>query len=280
MLQKHLIKKLFFVAALFSMPLAADNNAPKNISTTYHLVDLGESNIAPEALKKNLSSPSLAPSINNGGQIIGNRAEGGFVHDPYTGDWHPHINGVMIHFHALSGSGDLLVAIKRQSTPTEWMIWPTVSGKNGPRISIPLENHSAAEFYALTSQRMAIGKETVDGKTQLLVWKPEEPLLVLKDEKGFPIKGEFKALNDQGQAAGFMQKALPLSPSVWSDQSGLISMKNFRSKPVPNGEADLADLLDRFRWNRIRHLSDSIRGSDFSQRLLRLCMDSIRKRRI
>lgn len=241
----------FFLALLLYLPCALESDPPQpagkleELFVKYRLIDLGESDVPLERLSRHLARPSLAPSINNDGQIIGNRAEGGFLRDPFLGEWVPYTHDVTINFHALTNNGDLLVSLNRKSNPTEWMVWPTTTGKNGPRQPIQLGRFPNTQFLALTNLRMAIGNAIVDGKTIPVVWKANEQVQSLEDPQGQgkALTGQIKGVNNEGQVVAFLEQGEFAPPAAWSPSSGVQYMKNFRAQVLPNATAQLVDLF-------------------------------------
>ncbi len=215
------------------------SGAPKTPRFQYRLIDLGKADINSVPL-----APFLSPLINNHGQIIGNRSKGGFLRDPEIGEWAPNINGVTIYFHAISNNGDILVSLNRNQHTTDWMIWPTTKGKNGPRqrINLEVDPDSKLVFTDLTNDRMVIGNLFKDGKSRPIFWKDEE-LNFLSDSEGKSIEGLIKGVNNSSQITGFFLHANDMPPGVWSSGLGLKRLRNFRSKPTPDSQAELVELL-------------------------------------
>jgi len=224
----------------------AEVEQPKSMPK-YRLVDLGLSGVDLQLLTKNSISPTLAPAINDLGQIMGNRLSGGFVRQVAEGEWHPHLKGVTLYFHALTQNGDVLVSLQRPNHATEWAIWPSAGSADDAREFILLEGFSLARFYGLTNERKAIGVAEIDGVSAPIYSASNAPLSFLKDPQGQNSVGIPKSINTAGQIAGYIRdqsqlNSKALSPAVWTQSAGWQPMRNFRSKPLPNGEAELADL--------------------------------------
>jgi len=223
-----------------------DERIQNNLSIRYKLVDLGECDVPENRLQRNSDAPTLAPIINNAGQIIGNRSEGGFLRDPILGEWVPYTHDVLINFHDLTNNGDLLVSLNRKSHPTEWMIWPSTSGKNGPRQPIQHDKYTNTQFVGLTNLRMAIGNAEVEGKLIPITWKSDNTTQPIEDpqNKNQPLYGHAKSINNSGQVVGFFKKDEQTTPPAsWSQNSGVQFMKNFRTNVLPDANAELIDLL-------------------------------------
>lgn len=243
------IGKTLWITSVITIGLSlicqADNAKVPFVDVRYRLIDLGEADIPPDRLTRKSAEPSLAPVINNAGQIIGNRKEGGFLRDPVLGEWVPYVHDVTINFHALSNKGDVLVTLNRKSNNPEWMVWPSSGGKNGlrQRINVDAFPNSKPIFTGLTNNRKAVGNLYTDGNSQPVLWKPDEDLHFLVDDAGKVVSGEAKWINNKGQLVGYFNKQKDTPPAVWSKENGLEFIRNYRSKPVPDGEADLADIL-------------------------------------
>lgn len=265
MMTASLFRKTMFKSALaaltFILPVQASLHAEEQeqqvITTTaaafeleprYKLIDCGEIDINPANLSQNAIYGSLSPRINNSGQIIGNRQQGGFLIDPQFGEWAPYVHDVVIYFHSISNSGDILVSLNRQSNPVEWMAWPTTTGKNGLRQNIKndLEKNGRPVFVDLTNERVAVGyllgeDGLVNKSAPLLSGANKEPELLSYDAK--PLTGQIKAINAKNQVVGIFQNQEEFQPAVWSASSGVQFIKNYRSKPTVNSEVELGNLL-------------------------------------
>lgn len=216
-----------------------------HLEVRYKLVDLGETDLPPHNLQRRFSQPLLAPSINNSGQIVGNRSEGGFLHDPQLGEWAPYIHGIVIYFHAISNYGDILVSLNRQTNDPEWMVWPTSTGKNATRQRIDVEAFPGRPiFWGLTNERFAIGNLLHhDDQSTPIYWRGEGQFQLVVDANGKPLKGRAQGINGNGQIVGIFENQKEMPPAVWSPSAGLTFMRNFRSKPVPYGTAELCDMV-------------------------------------
>lgn len=210
---------------------------------TFRLINLGETDVTEDGLYRTSQTPSLAPCINNLGQVIGNRKEGGFLTDPLLGDWMPYINQVTVHFHAITNNGDILVSLNRKTNDPEWMVWPTAAGKNGPRASIQTEDFPKAQFIGLTNDRIAIANVTIDKQVKPLLWRPGEKTQQISNSDGEKAFGYLKGINNNGQIAAILQNGDTSPPAVCNKASNIEFMRNFRSKVFPNGKAELADLV-------------------------------------
>lgn len=209
----------------------------------FRLINLGESDVSEDRLYRSSQKPSLAPSINNLGQVIGNRKEGGFLRDPLLGDWMPYINEVSVNFHSITNNGDILVSLNRKSNHPEWMVWPTAAGRNGPRAPILNENFPNAQFIGLTNDRVAIGNAIVANETIPLLWRPNEKAQQISNVEGQKAVGNLKGINNNGQMVGVFQKEDTFPPTACNTASNIEFMRNFRTQVFPDGKAELEDLL-------------------------------------
>lgn len=222
---------------------------PKNLPSEvrYKLSNLGESDVASHLLSlNNIKDPSLAPIINNKGQIIGNRKEGGFLRDPVQGEWAPYLhNEIAIHFHDINDKGDILVSINRKINHPEWMIWPTAQGDNGARQRLDIDDHQEQGkiiFVALNEDRVAIGNLYRDENSLPIYWEPKDELNFVTDDTGQKLEGEVRNINSHDQIVGFLQYQKDKPPTAWSQSEGLKSLRNFRPQISATAQAKLADI--------------------------------------
>jgi hypothetical protein len=218
---------------------------PLKVRQIYQLTDLGETDVDPVRLRKNPLQPSLAPAVNNLGQVIGNRAEGGFVRDPANGEHAPHVHDVIINFHGLNDRGDILVSYNRRNDPTEWMIWPTTGGSNGSRDSLrlPQTDHSSLNLIGLTNDRKVIGNVVKDNKTNPFVWSQEKGLKNLRSINGEPLYGVAAAFTNKLEIAGFFDRGSHDAPGAWSPADGIKYIRNYRSKVGQDADVVLGDII-------------------------------------
>lgn len=223
---------------------AAKYANPLKVRQIYQLSDLGEMDVQPERLAKNPLQPSLTPAINNLGQVIGNRVEGGFVRDPAHGELAPHIHDVVINFHSLNDRGDILVSYNRKNDATEWMIWPTARGSNGSRDSLKLEQdgNDSLTMIGLTNDRHVIGNVKSDAKVNPVIWNLSKGLQNIRSLNGEVLKGTAVGLTNNLEVVGFFDRGVDEAPGAWSPQAGLTFIRNYRSKVDLNADVILADI--------------------------------------
>lgn len=212
----------------------------------YKLLDLGETDVDPSKLSRKAPGASLAPSINNLGQVSANRKEGGFIWDRTFGEYAPYVHDVTISFHGLNNSGDILVSFNRKFDSLEWGIWPTTQGVNGKRVTIPTRGFKGDNLClcAINNNRTVIGYfKNKEGKTQPVYWTVENGLRYLHNLDGKEITGDISSLNNQGTIAGFFERWDTFPPAVWHSQKGVEFLNNYRQKVVPDGTVELGDLL-------------------------------------
>lgn len=247
--------KLAFLGALFclttsEMEVPTSLHAPKygnplKVRQIYQLTDLGETDVDPARLVKNPLQPALAPTINNLGQVIGNRLEGGFLRDPANGEYAPHIHDVIIGFHGLNNRGDILVSYHRRNNPTEWMIWPTTRGSNGSRDSLQLtqEENASLTLIGLTNDRHVIGNEIQNNQVHPVIWSQNKGLQKIRSIDGEVIQGTATSLTDQLDIIGFFDKGSHNAPGAWIPQEGLRFIRNYRSKVGQDADIVLGDIV-------------------------------------
>lgn len=247
--------RIMLLAAIFcvstsEMTVPTSLHAPKygnplKVRQIYQLTDMGEADVDPLRLTKNSVQPSLAPAINNLGQVIGNRIEGGFVRDSANGEFAPHIHDVVINFHGLNDRGDILVSYNRRNNPTEWMVWPTTKGTNGSRDNISLADYEKASvvFVGITNDRHVLGNVVADGKTHPVIWSLIKGVHDVKGAQGEKIQGTAIALTQQLEIVGFFDKDGIAAPGALNPSSGLTFIRNYRSKVGQNADVVLGDIV-------------------------------------
>lgn len=218
---------------------------PLKVRQIYRLTDLGETDVDPVRLVKNPLQPSLAPSINNLGQVIGNRIEGGFIKDPSTGEYAPHIHDVLINFHGLNDRGDILVSYNRQSNPTEWMIWPTARGTNGPRdsLKLPQSESESLTLISVTNDRHAIGNRVLENKVEPVIWSVNKGMQNIRTINGESIQGAATGVTNNLEIVGFFDRGSHDAPGAWTPQEGIKFIRNYRSKVGPDADVVLGDIV-------------------------------------
>lgn len=271
--------KLAFLGALFclttsEMQVPTSLHAPKyanplKVRQIYHLTDLGETDIDPARLIKNPLQPYLAPTINNLGQVIGNRIEGGFLRDPANGEFAPHVHDVVINFHSLNNRGDILLSYNRKNNPAEWMIWPTTRGTNGSRdsLELPHEANTSLILIGLTNDRHVIGNEVQDNKVHPVIWSQNKGLQKIRTIDNEPIKGTATNLTDHLEIVGFFDKESHSAPGAWIPQEGLKFVRNYRSKISQDADVVLGDIVAApdgtvYGTYRIHYQSDPAKDQD------------------
>ncbi|MBA2728716.1 MAG: hypothetical protein H0U49_11155, partial [Parachlamydiaceae bacterium] len=94
-----------------------------------------------------------------------------------------------------------------------------------------------------TNDRMAVGNIAEGETIKPFYWKSGAEIHFLNQGDNKILDGKIMWVNNQNQVAGFFKNMKETPPGVWSSEQGLQIVKNFRSKPVPDGEAELIDLL-------------------------------------
>lgn len=270
--------KISLLAAVFCLSTSAmevptslhaskDAN-PLKVRQIYQLTDLGETDVDPMRLTKNPLQPSLTPVINNLGQVIGNRIEGGFVRDPATGEFVPHVNDVIINFHNLNDRGDILVSYNRKNDPSEWMIWPTTRGSNGSRESLKLPEYKEGSLilFGITNDRHIVGNLVEENKVHPVIWSQQKGMHHVRSN-GTALEGSAIGITNNLDIVGFFDKGSHDAPGAWNPKEGLKFIRNYRSKVGQDADVILGDIVTAadqtvYGTYRIRYQNDPTKDQD------------------
>jgi hypothetical protein len=242
------IGSLCAIILLVAQPLFAEDVSLDGFlrpDSLYTLVDLGESDVSPDLLVRDPMRSKITPVINNSGQIIGNRREGGFLRNPREGEWAPQIQNVKVYFHDLNEKGDLLVSLSDQSRPPEWAVWPSSQENRDQRQRIDGDTQraiSTLHFKALTNDRLAVGGAIVEGDSQLICWQPDKPLSAVEGDRGEPLLGQVYSVNHHSQMVGLFKCGEYVAPAVWSQEGGVQFLRNYRPRISTTAQVTIEDL--------------------------------------
>lgn len=250
----HWIKSAFFAAVFclatseMQVPTSLHPQKygnPLKVRPIYQLTDLGETDVDPVRLTKNPLQPSLAPAINNLGQVIGNRIEGGFIRDPANGELAPHIHDVVINFHSLNDRGDILVSYNRRNNPAEWMIWPTTRGSNGSRegLRLPHEENTSLALIGLSNDRHVLGNRVKGNKATPILWSQEKGLRTVGGMGGEPLEGAAVGMTNRLEIVGFFDLGSHDAPGAWLPREGVKFIRNYRSRVGQDADVVLGDIV-------------------------------------
>jgi hypothetical protein len=220
----------------------------------YRLVDLGPSGLEQKEVTRLELVFSLAPSVNNLGQVVYNTSQGGYVRDPAFGEYKLKISDAKVFVHALNGKGQLLVSVTRSDKHVEWMLWPRRSNfgcawtepeLNAKKFHIAnLENPESPLFMCtLNDHAMSAGYRQHEQTLIPLTWTPECGLKPMGYCSGLHALGFPRALNNKGTIAGYYQDANDSPPFVWHPCKGINILRDYRSLVQCQGWIDLADLV-------------------------------------
>lgn len=113
------------VLAFRALPLGAmhlNSGMPLNLDS-YCFFDLGPTNVAERCLDSHCWPISLAPRINNNGQVIGNRGDRGFTWTKHQGFINYSHNGYYTCFVDINNDGTVLALVKIDDECSEWFLW-------------------------------------------------------------------------------------------------------------------------------------------------------------
>lgn len=194
----------------------------KTPSKTFQIYDVGLTDLAIER---------LPPRINNEGLVIANRSSGGFTWSKVKGEFTPDDEDDRIRFYAVNDRADVLVGTRTLDRKTEWAIWP--QGGNCPRcdrIVLP------AGPYIKKSKKMCLSTLSNDRiAAGCFLNHHGEPQILRIDKTCTECEGIFQGLTTHGQAYGFVIKEGGLHPALWTEQKFAATIKNYRSKVIPEG---------------------------------------------
>lgn len=221
---------------------------------TYRLVDLGPAELDQKDLTKLEQRFSLAPSVNNLGQVVYNTSQGALVRDPAFGEYILKLSEAKVFAHDVNNKGQLLVSVNRVNKQTEWMLWPRRSpfglawmeqDLNIKKLHIAnLENPDTPLFMVgLNDQPQAVGYRQHEQTLIPLTWSPECGLNPMGHCLGFNVLGFPRAINNSGTIAGYYQDFNDSPPFVWNPCKGINILRDYRSLVQCQGWIDLADMV-------------------------------------
>jgi hypothetical protein len=127
----HLLKRtyhIYFAAillTLLTLPVEArylNKDMPLDLDC-YCFIDLGPTNIVERCLDKHCWPMTLAPRVNNNGQVIGNRGDAGFVWTKHQGFMTYSHGGFSTCFVDITNDGTVLGRVTINDDCTEWFLW-------------------------------------------------------------------------------------------------------------------------------------------------------------
>lgn len=221
------------------------NEYGSQIISRYSLIDIGETELDSSKLSNLSTKLTLAPLVNNSGQGIANKQNGGLVFLPTGWKYAPQINGISIHFHSINENGDLLITLTRGQDSVEWMVWPWKDGGYGSaKKHIHTVDPFKADFFftGFNSAATTIGYKK-DGDANIPTkWTLENGLKRLGEDQGIEIEGITKAINNSGAIVGVAEELTDKYPFFLSD-SGLEILKQYRNFFTPKGWVEFADMV-------------------------------------
>lgn len=113
----------------------------------YVLIDVGASGLNPQELSHFSIPYTLAPQINNDGQVIFNDLWGGHVWDPVRGGSQLSFGDKPVKFHAISQTGMVLGSYVDDAGKLTWLMWPERCGKRIDPVVIPTNNPECSQVY-------------------------------------------------------------------------------------------------------------------------------------
>lgn len=215
---------------------------------SYKLTDLGPTSLDAAQLTKLEPLYSLAPSINNLGQILFNKADGGYIRDPNYGEYSLGIGDIKVFGHAINNRGEALVSVFRTHNDIEWMVWlqktTLNSAPEGTKYHIAnLGKETKAFFSLINDNGLVAGYKDIDNKLRPLVWTSCEGLHSLGYYNSYDIAGFPRGINNQGTVVGFFEDTTDSPPFIWNCQCGLDILRNYRSIVGCPGWIELADMV-------------------------------------
>lgn len=251
-MMKHNCTILFASMLCLTFTLFADSphrlrvSSAPSIVPTYHLVDLGDSGLDPANLTKIKDGASLAPCINNCGEICGNRVTGGFISRPDSSLYHPPMIGGKFVFHSINTHGDVLASIRRGNGNVDWFIWMTHHGADGTRIPIDTKEVQGEHLQLLkiNDGRWIAGEASPAGIDLPLVWYPDQGMYRVGHSKGMNVHGKVKDINKNGLVVGKSHKNLENFPYIWNGEHiwDLFKLRN-QFNPPSDGKVVFEDLV-------------------------------------
>jgi len=221
------------------------NEYGSQIISRYTIKDICETELDSSKLTNLSTKLSFSPILNNNGQGIANKKDGGLVFLPTGWKYAPHINGISIHVHSINENGDLLITLARGHDSLEWMVWPWKEGGYGgaKKHILTVDPFKADYFFTgFNNEAIAIGYKK-DGNTHIPIkWSQETGLKRLGEDVGIEIEGITKAISNSGAIAGVAEEQTDKYPFFLSD-SELDVLKQYRSLFTPKGWVEFADMV-------------------------------------
>lgn len=213
----------------------------------YKLIDLGTNDLTQEKLTRHQEGLSLGPTINNRGDIIGNRLDGGFIISTAGTEYMPAYNKAKYYFYDINNKGDILAAFERSNDDIQWIVWPTAENLQQSRLPI--------DTVEISGDRITLGKindnQFVAGtarpdhnRSMPISWTPKQELYRLGFFQGINLFGTVQSLNNHDFVAGKSHSNLETFPYVWDGEKSHELFNLRRQFLVPSGaKIAFADLL-------------------------------------
>lgn len=248
-------RALIIAFLLLNGQLAADcahSLAPSHAAlpvASYQLKDLGSTTLKQSQLTRLEPLYSLAPSINNRGQILFNNQEGAYLRDPNVGEYALSPSAPLVYGHAINDKGNALVSLVRKGSPTEWMLWslqstPKCGRPQAAKIHIAqLDKDTPLFLGAMNDDDHVIGYKEVNDKLHPLIWTPCTSLQPLGQAGSYDIEGFPRSINNQGTVVGFFEDRTDSPPFMWSCHDQLQVLYDYRNLIMNLGWVELTDMV-------------------------------------
>lgn len=198
----------------------------------YTVYDMGETTVGAALMSPFVMPQSLAPHINNAGQVTANRDDEGYVRDLNNGELVPQIGPRLNGFvYGISNAGDILSSIVRDKDAIDWTVWTQKNLRKEKRFpiatidNVPTQN---VHLRALNASKWAVGYFNPGAELEPVVWNPCNGLKPLGWYLGWPLRGVAFGISDAGTIVGYVSEGDADFPFVWNEKGGYVVMRYYK----------------------------------------------------
>lgn len=204
----------------------------------YKLIDLGPNDLPQEKLTRQQKELSLGPYINDKGDVIGNRLNGGFLRSVSGTEYTPAFKNAKYSFFDINNKGDILAAFERGPDDVQWVVWPTDENLQQSRLPIDTVEISGERIALgkINDNRLVAGTALPDQTRSMPIsWSPTQELYRIGFFQGVNLFGTVQSLNDHDHIAGKSHSNLETFPYVWDGEKNHELFAIRRQFQIPSG---------------------------------------------
>ncbi len=209
----------------------------------YSIQPIGPVDLKPKILTRQNVYASLAPKINNRGEVIYNTQSDAVIHDSTERDYQPKLGQANVRFHSINDRGDILVSVNRGPETLQWAIWPE-KGQNpqNPRFQIQTGKIDSyrVNFREINLDQTLVGLTNPGGEDLLMIerltpiqWNRETGLT--PSTIGMESFGELRAINSRGDRAGIAREKGHQIPFFITAEGTTYFLRDYLKKIHPQG---------------------------------------------